>query len=298
MALRLFARSQAAPAPRMLAASRWVPRDLGAGLGLLLLGAVCVLALLASTFAPMDPEGQDILNRLAAPLSRSAGHIYWLGTDQLGRDILSRVIYGARVSLFVGATAVVLSSVFGTLVGIFSGYYGRLWDDLLMRITDVQLAFPSILLSLAIVAVLGAGVRNLIVVLAVSGWVGYARVARSRVLGIRQRDFVEAVRALGASHRRILWRHIVPNVLPSTLTIASFSLGGMITAEAALTFLGLGIPATLPSWGGMLTDGAQYMSVAWWMATFPGLAIMLTVLATNLVGDWLRDVLDPRLGTS
>ncbi len=280
------------------AAPRWMPRDLAACLGLVLLGAVCVLALLASHLVPMDPDGQDIINRLAPPLSRSAGHVYWLGTDQLGRDILSRVIYGARVSLFVGASAVVLSAAFGTLVGILSGYYGRVWDDLLMRVTDVQLAFPSILLSLAIVAVLGAGVRNLIAVLAFSGWVGYARVARSRVLGIRQRDFVEAVRALGASHRRILWRHILPNVLPSMLTIASFSLGGVITAEAALTFLGLGIPATLPSWGGMLTDGAQYMSVAWWLATFPGLAIMLTVLATNLVGDWLRDALDPRFAAS
>ena len=187
-----------------------------------------------------------------------------------------------------------LSAAFGTSVGVFSGYFGRLWDDLLMRITDIQLAFPSILLSLAIVAVLGAGVRNLIAVLAIAGWVGYARVTRSSVLGIRQREFLEAARALGATDRRIVFRHGVPNVLPAVLTIASFSLGGMITSEAALTFLGLGIPSSIPSWGGMLADGAQYLSVAWWLAMFPGAAIMLTVLATNLIGDWLRDALDPR----
>ncbi|HLJ59097.1 MAG TPA: ABC transporter permease [bacterium] len=297
MALRLPVRSQTVRPSRKPASSRWALSDPGASIGLVLLGAACALALLASKIAPMDPGNQDIVNRLAPPLSMSAGHIYWLGTDQLGRDILSRVIYGARVSLFVGVSAVVLSATLGTLVGIFSGYYGRAWDDLLMRITDVQLAFPSILLSLAIVAVLGAGVRNLIAVLAFSGWVGYARVARSRVLGIRQRDFVEAARALGASHQRILQHHVLPNILPSTLTIASFSLGGMITTEAALTFLGLGVPANLTSWGGMLTDGAQYMSVAWWLATFPGAAIMLTVLATNLVGDWLHDALDPRFAT-
>ncbi len=272
----------------------WLRRDPGAAAGALVLALACASALLAPHVAPADPGIQDIVNRLAPPLSRSAGGVYWLGTDQLGRDILSRVVYGARVSLTVGLTAVALSAAVGTLIGVLSGYCGRLWDDLLMRITDVQLAFPSILLSLAIVAVLGAGVRNLIAVLAFSGWVGYARVARSSVLGMRRREFVEAARALGASHPRILRRHILPGVLPSMLTIASFSLGGMITAEAALTFLGLGVPASLPSWGGMLTDGAQYMAVAWWLATFPGAAIMLTVLATNLIGDWLRDALDPR----
>jgi peptide/nickel transport system permease protein len=253
-----------------------------------------LLGLLAPHLAPANPETQDIAHRLLPPLSITTGHRFWLGTDQLGRDLLSRIIFGSRISLVVGLSAVAISALIGATIGVLSGYMGRLWDDLLMRITDVQLAFPSILLSLAIVAVLGAGLRNLIAVLALSGWVGYARVTRSRVLGIRQQEYIDAAKTLGADDGRIIFRHVVPNVVPSVLTIASFSLGGMITAEAALTFLGLGIPPNIPSWGAMLTDGAQYLSVAWWLATFPGTAIVLTVLAANLVGDWLRDVLDPR----
>ncbi len=260
-------------------------RDPGAWVGAVVLGSVVLVAWLAPHLAPMDPDAQDIIHRLLPPMAVRTGHRFWLGTDQLGRDLLSRVTFGSRISLLVGFSAVALSAAFGTTVGVLSGYFGRLWDDLLMRVTDVQLAFPSILLSLAIVAILGAGVRNLIAVLAISGWVGYARVTR-----------IEAARALGARDQRIIFRHVMPNVLPSMLTIASFSLGGMITSEAALTFLGLGIPSNIPSWGGMLTDGAQYLSVAWWLATFPGAAIMLTVLATNLIGDWLRDALDPRAG--
>jgi peptide/nickel transport system permease protein len=271
-------------------------RDPGVWVGAAVLVGAGLLAGLAPHLVPMDPDAQDIAHRLLPPMAVSTGHRFWLGTDQLGRDLLSRVIFGSRISLLVGFSAVALSAAFGTSVGVLSGYFGRLWDDLLMRVTDVQLAFPSILLSLAIVAVLGAGVRNLIAVLAISGWVGYARVTRSRVLGIRQQEYIDAARALGAADRRIIFHHVVPNVLPSVLTIASFSLGGMITAEAALTFLGLGIPANIPSWGGMLSDGAQSLSVAWWLSTFPGSAIMLTVLATNLIGDWLRDALDPRAG--
>lgn len=274
----------------------WVAatRDPGVWVGAGVFTGVVLLAVLAPLLAPMDPEGQDIVHRLLPPMSAVAGHRFWLGTDQLGRDLLSRIIFGSRISLVVGLSAVAISALTGTAVGVLSGYAGRGWDDLLMRITDIQLAFPSILLSLAIVAVLGAGVRNLIAVLALSGWVGYARVTRSRVLGIRRLEYIDAAKTMGARDGRIILRHVVPNVAPSALTIASFSLGGMITSEAALTFLGLGIPSNIPSWGGMLTDGAQYLSVAWWLATFPGAAIMLTVLATNLIGDWLRDVLDPR----
>ena len=279
---------------------RWRLRRLSASdpgglVGLVILVVVIAAAFLAGVLAPMDPEQQNIVLRLLPPGTEASGYRFWLGTDELGRDLLSRVIFGTRVSLFVGFGAVLLSAVLGTAAGILSGYYGRAWDDLLMRITDVQLAFPSILLSLAIVAILGAGLRNLVLVLAIAGWVGYARIARSRVLGVRQLEFIDAAHALGAPDRHILWRHVLPNVLPLILTIASFSLGGMITSEAALTFLGLGVPADIPSWGGMLTSGAQYVSVAWWLATFPGLAIMLTVLAANLLGDWLRDALDPRL---
>ncbi|HKX17234.1 MAG TPA: ABC transporter permease [bacterium] len=269
-------------------------RDPGVWVGAGMFTGVVLLAALAPLLAPMDPGAQDIVHRLLPPMSAAAGHRFWLGTDQLGRDLLSRIIFGSRISLLVGLSAVAISALVGTAIGVASGYAGRGWDDLLMRITDVQLAFPSILLSLAIVAMLGAGVRNLIAVLALSGWVGYARVTRSRVLGIRRLEYIDAARTMGARDGRIVVRHVVPNVVPSVVTIASFSLGGMITSEAALTFLGLGIPSNIPSWGGMLTDGAQYLSVAWWLATFPGAAIMLTVLATNLIGDWLRDVLDPR----
>jgi peptide/nickel transport system permease protein len=282
--------------PRWWSAWRAARRDPGAWIGAAVLVGAFLVAWLAPHLAPMDPDGQDIIHRLLPPMAMSTGHRFWLGTDQLGRDLLSRVIFGSRISLLVGFSAVVLSAAFGTIVGVWSGYFGRLWDDLLMRITDVQLAFPSILLSLAIVAVVGAGVRNLTAVLAISGWVGYARVTRSRVLTIRQQEYIEAARTLGAADQRIIFRHVVPNVIPSMLTIASFSLGGMITAEAALTFLGLGIPSNIPSWGGMLTDGAQYLSVAWWLATFPGAAIMLTVLASNLIGEWLQDAMDPRSG--
>ena len=273
---------------------RAATRDPGAWVGAAVFAGVLLLAALAPRLAPMEPEAQDIVHRLLPPMSAAAGHHFWLGTDQLGRDLVSRIIFGSRISLVVSLSAVAVSALAGTAIGVSSGYAGRGWDDLLMRITDVQLAFPSILLSLAIVAVLGAGVRNLIAVLALSGWVGYARVTRSRVLGIRRQEYIDAARTMGARDARIILRHVVPNVVPSVLTIASFSLGGMITAEAALTFLGLGIPSNIPSWGGMLTDGAQYLSVAWWLATFPGAAIMLTVLATNLIGDWLRDALDPR----
>src|SRR5256885_447203 len=213
----------------------------------------------------------------------------------LGRDVASRLLHGARVSLVVGFSAVLLAGVVGVGLGLVSGWYRGWLDDLLMRLGDVQLAFPVLVLAVAVLAVLGASVMNLILVLGVTGWITYARIVRGEVLTLRERDFVAAARALGADDAWILRRHLLPNVLPPITVVATFSVARTIIAEASLSFLGLGIPAPEPSWGAMLDEGRHYITTGWWLALFPGLAILLLVLGINLVGDWLRDVLDPRL---
>lgn len=259
------------------------------GAALLLLALMC--AVLAPWLAPHDPAGVSLSDRLLPPLSEQ----HLLGTDALGQDVLSRVIYGARVSLLVGVTAVTISGALGITLGLLAGYYGKLIDDIIMRIGEVQLAFPTIILYVAVMAVLGPGLLKLIAVIGVVGWVSFARVERAMTLSAREQEYVQAARTLGASDISIMWRHILPNTLGPIIVIASFGLASTIVIEASLSFLGLGVPPSVPSWGSMLADGRDYLRAGWWVATFPGLALTLTVLAVNLLGDWLRDELDPLL---
>jgi len=252
--------------------------------GALVVAAAVVLAVAAPALAPGDPIKNALLERLTPP---TWAREHPLGTDTLGRDVASRLLHGARVSLVAG--------VLGVALGLISGWYRGWIDDVLMRLGDVQLAFPVLVLAVAVLAVLGASLLNLIVVLGTTGWITYARIVRGEVLTLRERDFVAAARALGANDGWIVRRHLLPNVLPPITVVATFSVARTIIAEASLSFLGLGIPAPEPSWGAMLDEGRNYITTGWWLALFPGLAILLLVLGINLVGDWLRDVLDPRL---
>ena len=275
---------------------RRVPRDRLAVVGLAIVVVAALLAVGAPTLAPTDPVQNDLLARLTPPAWLDGGT--WrhpLGTDTLGRDVVSRLLYGARVSLVVGFSAVVVAGVLGVALGLVAGYYGGRLDDALMRLGDVQLAFPALVLAVAVLAVVGSGLANVVLVLGVTGWVTYARIARGETLSLRQREFVEGARALGARDAAILWRHVLPNVLPSITVVATFSVARTIIAEASLSFLGLGIPPPAPSWGAMLDEGRNYLTTGWWLALFPGLAILAVVLGINVIGDWLRDALDPRV---
>jgi peptide/nickel transport system permease protein len=272
------------------------PRDRLALLGLAVVAASILLAMVAPALAPADPVRNDLLARLAPPAWVEGGS--WqhpLGTDTLGRDVVSRLLYGARVSLIVGFSAVVVAGVLGLALGLAAGYYGGRIDEALMRVGDVQLAFPALVLAVAVLAVVGSGLGSIVLVLGVTGWVTYARIARGETLSLRHREFVEGARALGAGDAAILWRHVLPNVLPSITVVATFSVARTIIAEASLSFLGLGLPPPAPSWGAMLDEGRNYLTTGWWLALFPGLAILTLVLGINVVGDWLRDALDPRL---
>jgi len=257
-----------------------------AALGLILLAAV-----FAERLAPYGPNEQDILKRLQPP--GIPGHV--LGTDEVGRDILSRLIHGARISLLIGVIAVGVSCPLGVLVGLVAGYAGRRTDDVLMHITDIQLAIPTILLAIAVVAVLGPGLPNVIITLSVTGWTLYARLVRGQTMTVKTRDFVQAARANGAGDTRIVLRHVLPNVFSPVIVVAVFAVANMIVLEATLSFLGLGVEPSVVTWGRMLNGGRLYLSTAWWLTAFPGLAIFVTVLAVNLLGDHLRDWLDPRL---
>jgi peptide/nickel transport system permease protein len=265
----------------------------------LILATMLLAALLAPLVAPRDPFEQSLLLRLKPPTWLAGSEPgYLLGTDELGRDILSRTIYGAQTSLAVGLVGVLIGSILGTLAGMLAGYFGGTLDDGVMLLADVQLAFPFILLAIAIVAVLGpdrAGAVpwKLIVIVGISGWMTYARVCRGVVLGVREREHVLAVRALGGSDGRILLRHILPSILSPVIVLATLDLARLIILESTLSFLGLGVQPPSPSWGGMLGQGRDYLGSAWWLSTFPGLAIVLTTLAISRGGDWLRDALDP-----
>jgi len=268
----------------------------GAVFGLIMVLGVIFSAVLAPLISPHDPILQDVEKRLIPPMGQEgADPRYLLGTDHLGRDIVSRLIYGAQISIVVSVSAVALSAVLGTLIGLFSGFYGGKVDNIFMRIADVQLAFPFILLAIAIIAVLGPNLQNIILTMGITGWVIYARVVRAEVLSLREKEFITSVRALGGSNGRIIFNHLFPNVVPPIIVIVTLEMARMIIMEAALSFLGLGIQPPTPTWGGMLADGRVYLVTSWWLATFPGLVIMLVVLGINLLGNWLRDMLDPRL---
>jgi peptide/nickel transport system permease protein len=271
-------------------------RDLPALAGLGVIAAAVVVAAFAPALAPSDPVKNRLLDRLTPPMWAQGGSPrYPLGTDTLGRDVLSRLLHGARISLTVGLAAVLVAGVVGVGLGLVAGYRGGWADDLLMRLGDIQLAFPVLLLGVAVIAVLGASLINMILVLGASGWVTYARIARGETLSLKERDFVAAARALGAPARHVVARHLLPNVLPSLMVVTTFSVARTIIAEASLSFLGLGLPPPTPSWGAMLDEGRNYITTGWWLALFPGLAILVLVLAINLCGDWLRDALDPRM---
>jgi len=263
-------------------------------IGALLVGIVLV-AVLAPVLMPQDPFKVSIRDRLKPPgYTAEDGRLFILGTDAIGRDMLSRIILGSQLSLLISFSAVLIAAVIGSIVGLTAGFLRGKFETVVMRIADIWLAFPEILLALSVTAVLGPNVLNLIVALGLSRWVSYVRLVRGNVLSLREQEFVTAARAGGVSSFRIIFRHILPNVLDVIVILAALHLGQMIILESALSFLGLGIQPPTPSWGGMIGDGRVYLDNAWWVATFPGLAIAVTVLLAGLFGDAMRDALDPR----
>lgn len=266
-----------------------------ASIALFIILAIIISGLLAPALAPFPQNEQNILARLKPPLYQDEKGTHWLGTDALGRDTLSRLLWGSRISLLIGVVSVLFAGTLGVILGLLSGYFGGRVDTVIMRWTDIQLAIPFLIMALAVVAVLGSGLWKVILVLAVTGWVQYARIVRSEVLSVREREFVLAGHAIGTPTHLILFRHILPNVTASIIVMASLQVARMILMEASLSFLGLGVPVEIPTWGRMVAEGRDYLSIAPWVATIPGLAIFVTVLCINICGDRLRDMLDPRL---
>ncbi|WP_075617218.1 ABC transporter permease [Paenisporosarcina indica] len=264
--------------------------------GLLIVLAVSLMAILAPFIAMYDPAKTDVVHRLLPPFWVDGGSMdYPLGTDNLGRDVLSRIIYGSRISLLVGISSVILAGIIGMFFGLVAGFYGKVWDFIIMRTVDSFLAIPNILFMLIILAVLGPSLSTLILVLGGTSWVVYARMVRSETLSVKERDFVRSARAIGAKDYRIITKYILPNVISSFIVIATLNVASTIILEASLSFLGLGIQSPDVSWGLMLSDGRQYIATSWWVATFPGVAITITVLGVIFLGDWLRDILDPKI---
>lgn len=264
--------------------------------GLVIVLFVTLVAIFAPALAMYDPAATDVSNRLVPPFWLEGGNTnFLLGTDNLGRDILSRIIYGSRVSLLVGISAVILAGIIGMFLGLLAGFYGKIWDFIIMRTVDSFLAIPNILFMLIILAIVGPSLTTLILVLGGTSWVVYARMVRSETLSVKERDYVSSARAIGSKNFRIITKYILPNVLSSFIVIATLNVASTIIAEASLSFLGLGIQSPEVSWGLMLSDGREYLATSWWVATFPGLAITITVLGVIFLGDWLRDVLDPRI---
>ncbi len=266
------------------------------GPGGVVLALVLVVAIAAPLLAPHDVTAFDLLHRLSPPAWDAGGSwTHPLGTDPLGRDVLSRVIHGARTSLGIAGIAMLIAAALGILLGLLSGYAGSWADALIMRLADIQLSFPYLLLAIAVMALLRPSLINLVVVLVLRSWVVYARLIRVVTLSVREREFVTAARALGGGGARVVFRHIAPNVVGPSIVVSSFQLAELIIVESSLSFLGLGIQPPTPSWGSMVSEGRAYVSSAWWLAAFPGFAIVLTVLGANLTGDALRRALDPRL---
>jgi peptide/nickel transport system permease protein len=276
---------------------RSLVRSKGGFFGIIVLAAMVFSALFAPWVAlHKDPNSQLMPERLQPPVWEAKGswdHI--LGTDHLGRDVWSRIVYGSRVSLVVGLAAVTFSAFVGIGLGLLAGFIGKIVDNIVTAIMDTQLAMPRLLLAIVVAALLRPSLLNVVLVLGISSWVQYARVIRGETLSIRERDFVDAARVTGCSNGRILVHHVLPNTLSSMTVIATLQFAAVVLLEASLSFLGLGVPANIPSWGTMLADGRAYLGTAWWLAVLPGMAIMMTVLGVNLLGDWLRDYMDPRL---
>ena len=258
-----------------------------------------ITALAAPVLTPHDPLKMDLKKRLAPPtMSLSGPGDFPLGADQIGRDILSRIITGSRVTLLVAATAVLLGATIGVSLGLVAGYFGGWNERIIMRIADIQLSIPLLLFALIVIAVLGPSLVNLVIVLALTGWTRFARITRGEVLSLREQEFVLSARGAGAGRARILFRHILPNVLTAAIVVATLELARVVILESALSFLGLGVQPPHASWGRMLADGRGYIASGWWLSTFPGVAIVLVVLGVNLLGDWMRDYFDPKLSGS
>ncbi|SFZ82536.1 peptide/nickel transport system permease protein [Devosia enhydra] len=280
-------------AMRSLVAARWPL------VAIFVLLCVAFAAIFGPWISPMDPNRQNIMLRLADPMTAGRQGMMYLGSDGLGRDVFSRLLYGARVSLLVGICAIMVGGTIGVIAGLVSGYFGGWIDDVIMRLGDIQLAFPFILLAIMFLVILGPGVMNIIIVLGIGQWVTYARIVRAQTLSLREKEFVEAARALGDPTVLVIFRTILPNIVAPLTVIASFNVASVILSEASLSFLGLGVPPNVPTWGAMLADSRdQLMANKWWLAFFPGMAIVMTVLSFNILGDWLRDFLDPRLKTN
>jgi len=264
--------------------------------GSVIISVMILCGIFATVVSPYNPYASTLENKLKPPLWEDAqGNTYLLGTDHLGRDVLSRVIYGIRVSLLIGVLAVAISAVFGIVLGLVAGFYGGIFDDVIMRVTDVQLAIPLILLAISVIMVLGNSVAVLILVIGLTQWMAYARMVRGETLALREKDFITSAYAIGASDLRIITRYIFPNTLSSVMVMITLNIATVIILEAGLSFLGLGIQPPEPSLGTMLSESKNYLTRAWWLSTFPGMAIMAVILGINLFGDGLRDVLDPRL---
>jgi peptide/nickel transport system permease protein len=276
------------------AALRKLARDPAAVIGAVIVAVVVVCAVFAPLIARADPNAQDLTSTLVPPMWIAGGvHAHPLGTDNLGRDVLTRIVWGARVSAIVGISVVLIGGTIGVTAGLLAGYRRGWVDAVIARITDVQLAFPLVLLAVAIVAVVGPGLWTVIAAIGLTSWVQYVRVVRAETLSLREREFVLAAQAAGATTTRVIGRHLLPNVASAAIVLGTFEIARAIVLESSLSFLGLGVPPTTPSWGGMLADGRQYLDTAWWTALFPGLAIMTAVMGVNLLGDGLRDALDP-----
>jgi peptide/nickel transport system permease protein len=290
--------STAAPARPAERSRTWrkLARNPAALAGAVVLAVVVATAVAAPWVAPHDPAKQSLIRRFTPPLWALGGNVaYPLGTDQVGRDVLSRIIHGARISLVVGTLAVVVSLLVGVTLGLLSGFRGGRLDVVIMTIVDVTWSFPQLLLALAFVAALGPSLVTITLVLGFTGWERYARVVRAEVLALREKDFIEAARAMGIGSARIIFRHLLPNTFSSIVVLSTLQVAQAILQEAALSFLGVGSGRAYPTWGQMISLGRDFVTVAWWLPTFPGLAILATVLAINLVGDTLRDALDPRI---
>ena len=260
--------------------------------GLIVITFLAIVALAAPRLAPIDPTTQDLTHRLAAP-SRA----HWMGTDDLGRDVFSRLLLGTRVSLSVGFVAVGLSVFVGTFLGLIAGFFGGVVDTFIMRLVDVMLSIPTLFLILTVLAFLGPNIYNVMVIIGLTAWPGLTRLVRGECLSIREREFILSARLSGLSTSQILFVHILPNVVAPILVSATLGVGGAVLTESALSFLGLGVQPPMPSWGNILAIGRDYLHIAWWLSLFPTLAILITVLAFNLLGEGLRDVLDPRVGS-